>query len=1850
MVVSPVVFSSSSSKEEEQEEGRTWWSARHSHRVVRVPKSGRLLLVGGFSQQESSEAEASLSSSAADVWEGEELCGDTGGSHVRWRLLARAGAFGPRDGHALATLRDAVFLVGGSSRDFFATHDVWRLDDQEGGWRLATAAPGWCGRTHHALAVEAGGSLVLLGGFSEEAGYLNDAWTSKDGVSWERVAKAAGWSKRAVHGACTKEGAIFVAGGYDGQKPLNDVWASADGGKSWTRLCRRAPWSPRKGHALLSTDRSLILAGGQGGTSSFGDCWTSDDGASWSLLCLDAPPRHLHAAVLQAERPERDGRRNVLVLGGETSLDDGPAVAHADGWTVEIPPPASTASSPLLAKQQPVTSSLSSLDRPILDVSMRSVVAALAELRQLRAGLREVQRGNVQLCDDVRASTTFDDLQKTLDDKDTDDDALLLEDDERPHDDVDAADHARFSNRGRSGSSRSLSSALTFSARLQRAVAATIGGKFFSAVACQPLAAAAEKSSERSSGHDDDDDDDVKTESFGSFFDARTAVSDDERRAPSAEGASVTPLTPLTPLTPPQEEAVLLLKEEAPAKIAPTAVLEAALALDAGMDATWRETIWPLFSEIKGLALDKCDDTALANAVGRRKDALARAAGDARRNGRRFAALEAAAKTVEERATAALERVRRRADVEKGPSSSCGVMMKPAHSAESEVDDFDSDSSSSADFAFFDAVEAELVAHCTRPERANSARRATDGALTRLGDVLRSRVDAADALRASMLYVATDKHHENEQTKLEQEVSQRSLQSAESWDSRCVEAKARLDAHTAVGEELVVIPKEVGDALALKRRLLDASGRRCRRARRDAAGLRLVASLLRRRAATWRAYFDSHDAKAAGAARLCDAADDARASVLALEDARVDVNSALEKLARRKRRAAKATTPGLRVQEPAAAAAAAAVKEKDDAPSVISLATSPTTFPDGDGARRGGGGNSEKSSDYFSELFFGTRRVVVVDETKAAGDNNDEIMASKKMIDVASARDPAQVEALEAALSREAVVLDGQIEAQRRALRRTVAAAARRAFAVAPEVARDRPVVLDALGHLNLFGVDATDDASSPRTRGFFLPPVPSPLPPLPPPRENSWFRSPRRDVSDYEDVERIRGKNAFRAVDRHTGEAVLLKAYALGDESDDAETAEIDALMALPRHEAVAAPRAMVAARWAPVSALDEKTIDATRRHVFLQEGKHKKTWTPLPAPPMVYLEFPLPLMDAARWAAESTRAPWHVQAVARQILTALIVLHSHGVVHAHLAPTAVVLVLKNREHRALLATSHLVSCSTGVCTGDDSGEEDDDDDKAIPPSASSFAAPEVVLRGEAATPAADMFSFGATLRWLHERTSSQGGGHAAVAHHQQEHHHGDASSLRRLVGSLTAESPAERPSATDAMLHPYFQNSYMDRFIAGGDVVGQNEKLDAVRDLLKRVRSEMRASPRRRELVVSRETLVADVLAHFSERNVRDLAWGEERPEHHATRWPMKVTFRGEEGVDEGGLTAEMFALFFQGVLDDHHDDDKDGGHKKKDETKDSAAHRLFESSGGGVSLPRPAPLEPPERRAAFLANLEAFGRALVTACYEGCGAPSRLAPSLFKFLARGATHVAAGDGRAIRDLRHFDPALGAALENMLTHPPPDGADDWGLDFDDVVDPEEEAKEALPGERKTTKRRKPVTEANKHQFCVLKVRWVLTGCRVESLTALRRGFENALNELSPEASPLLKLFSSTDWRVILCSDDDDLTPDDVLACLAFARFQRTSVVPGAMKKAIAAFSTDSLRRFLVFATGSPSLPQDRRDFTIQVRALPGPTDALPVSHTCFFHLDVPDYPDEATFLRKFTFALFECNSFSIL
>lgn len=724
----------------------------------------------------------------------------------------------------------------------------------------------------------------------------------------------------------------------------------------------------------------------------------------------------------------------------------------------------------------------------------------------------------------------------------------------------------------------------------------------------------------------------------------------------------------------------------------------------------------------------------------------------------------------------------------------------------------------------------------------------------------------------------------------------------------------------------------------------------------------------------------------------------------------------------------------------------------------------------------------------------------------------------------------------------------------------------------------------------------------------------------------------------------------------------MLLKAYVL-NEGDDAAAwrdheSEIDALLALPKHEAIASPRSMVTATWAPVQQIDYSirsrivgwfsncksapgAKDGVQRdhpsveHAPVQEGDRRDAPShvrPVRDKPsaMVYLEFALPETDGVGWASTASRAPWHVQSVARQILTAILVLHSRDVVHAHLSPRAVVLL---GEARAQLATRHMLVAQPGeieIC----------DDD---------FTAPEV-LRGETApTTASDMYSFAATLRWLHMCSTETAETRKLKRSRISRFSSLPDEELRRLLEALMATDPAKRPSAADALLHPYFQNSYMDRYIAGGDIVGPNEKLEALRDLVRQVRSEMRSLPGRREIMVRRDRIVEDVLNHFSEQNVRTLQ-GRARAarvatttvttpvgdrgseQNHVTRWPLRVTFDGEAGVDEGGLTVEMFRLFFERALE--------------------GSAGLFESSGGDVVLPRPAPKED---TANFLGNMEAFGRALVTACYEGCGAPPKLGPSLFKFLARGARHVSAGDGRALRDLQKFDPQLGASLEYMLTHSPESGID-WGLDFDDVTP---DAAHHSP------RQLRPVTEANKHSFVVLKVRHVLTGCRQDSLAALRRGFESALSELSPEASPFLKLFSSTDWRVMLSSDDDDLKAEQVIDAFRFFGFPRKSIIPDALRRTCQSFSTDSLRRFLVFTTGSPSLPRDTRDFQIQAsffvlvsysandwRRLPAQvraqplSNALPVAHVCFFHLDLPDYKEEETFITKLLTAIHECGT----
>ena len=62
-----------------------------------------------------------------------------------------------------------------------------------------------------------------------------------------------------------------------------------------------------------------------------------------------------------------------------------------------------------------------------------------------------------------------------------------------------------------------------------------------------------------------------------------------------------------------------------------------------------------------------------------------------------------------------------------------------------------------------------------------------------------------------------------------------------------------------------------------------------------------------------------------------------------------------------------------------------------------------------------------------------------------------------------------------------------------------------------------------------------------------------------------------------------------------------------------------------------------------------------------------------------------------------------------------------------------------------------------------------------------------------------------------------------------------------------------------------------------------------------------------------------------------------------------------------------------------------------------------------------------------------------------------------------------------------------------------------------------------------------------------------MLLECRRDGLEAVRSGFLQAMVDLSPEATPFLRLLSATDWGLLLCGEDG-LTAEAVADTLRFS------------------------------------------------------------------------------------------------
>jgi hypothetical protein len=105
--------------------------------------------------------------------------------------------------------------------------EVWTSTDGAT-WTLVTANPGFEARGGAGAAVLNGRMWIYGGLDTTGAGtYLNDSWSSSDGLNWTEATSAAGFSPRAIVGSAAYSGSLWLVGGIDASgNALPDLWRS----------------------------------------------------------------------------------------------------------------------------------------------------------------------------------------------------------------------------------------------------------------------------------------------------------------------------------------------------------------------------------------------------------------------------------------------------------------------------------------------------------------------------------------------------------------------------------------------------------------------------------------------------------------------------------------------------------------------------------------------------------------------------------------------------------------------------------------------------------------------------------------------------------------------------------------------------------------------------------------------------------------------------------------------------------------------------------------------------------------------------------------------------------------------------------------------------------------------------------------------------------------------------------------------------------------------------------------------------------------------------------------------------------------------------------------------------------------------------------------------------------------------------------------------------------------------------------------------------------------------------------------------------------------------------------------
>lgn len=322
-----------------------------------------------------------------------------------------------------------------------------------------------------------------------------------------------------------------------------------------------------------------------------------------------------------------------------------------------------------------------------------------------------------------------------------------------------------------------------------------------------------------------------------------------------------------------------------------------------------------------------------------------------------------------------------------------------------------------------------------------------------------------------------------------------------------------------------------------------------------------------------------------------------------------------------------------------------------------------------------------------------------------------------------------------------------------------------------------------------------------------------------------------------------------------------------------------------------------------------------------------------------------------------------------------------------------------------------------------------------------------------------------------------------------------------------------------------------------------------------------------------------------------------------------PLKVKFKGEAGVDEGGVRKEFFQVMTRQLF-----------------TIDFAMF-IEEKETNTLWFNHDSDASP--------VQWELLGSLLGLAIYNGIILDVQFPTVVYRQLT--------GEPPTLRDLAEFRPSVASSLKSVLDYDGDDIEDVLSLDFTASYDSWGEPKtiELVPGGAGM-----PVTQENKHEYIRLYIKFVLVDLVKKQLGSFKRGFENVAS------GPIIDMFRPEEMELLVVGSKE----------LDFAALRESTayeepysadspVVRWLWEVVLEDLTDDERKQFLAFTTGSDRAPIRGLGSVRMAVSRAGPdSDHLPTAHTCFSHLLLPEYSSKDKLRTKLKAAIGESEGFGLM